>query len=87
MKSTLKKTNKAVDCQVEVVYVTDTMNGEELRQARDKLKLTQKQLGEALELHKNSVARMERGELPVAKTTELAVRFLLLVSKTKRGKK
>jgi len=63
------------------------MNGKELRQARVKLKLTQKQLGEALEMHKNTIARMERGELPIAKTTELAVKYLAVVSKAKRGKK
>jgi len=46
--------------------------------------MTQKQLGEALDIHKNSVARMERGEFKIIRTTELAVKFLLLV-KTKKG--
>jgi DNA-binding XRE family transcriptional regulator len=40
--------------------------------------MTQKELAQELELHKNTVARMERDELPVVKTTELAVRFLLV---------
>jgi DNA-binding XRE family transcriptional regulator len=46
--------------------------------------MTQKELAQKLELHKNTVARMERDELPVVKTTELAVRFLL---GTKGGKR
>ena len=60
------------------------MTGQELRRARLRLKMTQKQLGEALDIHKNSVARMERGEFKIIRTTELAVKFLLLV-KTKKG--
>ena len=63
------------------------MNGKELRRARLRLKLTQKQLGEELELHKNTVARMERDELPVVKTTELAVKYLAVVSKKERSKR
>ena len=58
------------------------MTGQELRRARRKLKLTKRDIALALELHKNTVARMERGELPIMKTTELAVRFLLV----KKGK-
>ena len=60
------------------------MTGQELRQARRRLDMTQKELANALELHTNTVARMERDELPVVKTTELAVRFLLV---TKGGKR
>jgi len=63
------------------------MTGKELRRARLRLKLTQEQLGAALELHKNTVARMERGELPVVKTTELAVKYLAVVSKKQRNKR
>jgi DNA-binding XRE family transcriptional regulator len=61
-----------------MVYVTDTMTGQELRRARRRLEMTQRELAQELELHKNSIARMERDELPVVKTTELAVRFLLV---------
>jgi transcriptional regulator with XRE-family HTH domain len=60
------------------VYVVDTMTGQELRRARRKLKMTQREIALELDLHKNTVARMERGELPIVKTTELAVRFLLV---------
>jgi transcriptional regulator with XRE-family HTH domain len=59
------------------VYAADTMTGQELRLARRKLKMTQREIARKLELHKNTIARMERGELPIVKTTELAVRFLL----------
>lgn len=62
---------------VTVVYAADTMTGQELRLARRKLKMTQREIARELELHKNTIARMERGELPIVKTTELAVRFLL----------
>lgn len=61
-----------------MIYAADTMTGQELRRARRKLKLTQRKLGAELELHKNTIARMERDELPIVKTTELAVRFLLV---------
>jgi len=50
--------------------------------------MTQAELAEALELHKNTVARAERNELPILKTTELAVKYLLVMkSKKKRGRK
>jgi DNA-binding XRE family transcriptional regulator len=62
------------------------MTGEELRQARRRLKMSQAELGQALELHKNTIARMERGELGIVKTTELSVRYLLVMSKKQGGK-
>ncbi len=37
--------------------------------------MTQKELGEALGVHWNSVARMERNEFPIIRTTELAVKY------------
>jgi DNA-binding XRE family transcriptional regulator len=73
-----------LDVPAPIVYVTDTMTGQELRRARRQLQMTQRELAQKLELHKNTVARMERDELPVVKTTELAVRFLLV---TKGGKR
>jgi transcriptional regulator with XRE-family HTH domain len=63
------------------------MNGKELRRVRRRLKMTQKELGKALGIHKNSVARMERGEFPIIRTTELAVKFLLIMESKKKGKK
>jgi DNA-binding XRE family transcriptional regulator len=70
-----------------LLYFTDTMTGKELRRARARLKMTQKELARELEVHWNTIARAERGELPVLKTTELAVMFLLVrESKPKRGR-
>jgi DNA-binding XRE family transcriptional regulator len=62
------------------------MRGKELRRARGRLKMTQRQLADALDLHKNTIARMERDELPVVKQTELAVKYLSIVSTKQRGK-
>ena len=49
--------------------------------------MTQRELGEALDLDKNTVARAERDELTIQRTTELAVKYLLQVRKTKRRAK
>lgn len=62
------------------------MSGKELKRARLRLKMTQKELGKALGVHKNSVARMERGEFPVIRTTELAVKYLLVMESKKGGR-
>jgi transcriptional regulator with XRE-family HTH domain len=63
------------------------MRGADIRRARAKLNLTQAEFGEAIGMQRNSIARMERDEQPVMKTTELAVKYLLLtMKKTKRGK-
>jgi DNA-binding XRE family transcriptional regulator len=62
------------------------MTGSEMQRARKRLSLTRRELGEALGLHWNSIARMERDELPIVKQTELAIRYLLLVKSKKGGK-
>jgi DNA-binding XRE family transcriptional regulator len=67
-----------------MVYIFDTMTGKELKQARLALHMTQKELGEALDLAKNTVAMAERGELPIRRTTEFAVKYLLVMSKNRR---
>jgi transcriptional regulator with XRE-family HTH domain len=65
------------------------MDGAELKKAREKLlKLTQSELAEAIGMKRNSIARMERGERPVLRHTELAIKYLLLtMSKKSRRKK
>ena len=70
-----------------IVYVLDTMTGKGLKRARLRLKMTQKDLGKALGVHRNSVARMERGEFKVIRTTELAVKYLLIMETKKGGRK
>ena len=62
------------------------MKGSELRRLRKRLTMTQANLADALGMQKNSVARMERDERPIMQTTELAVRYLLIM-KSKRGGK
>jgi transcriptional regulator with XRE-family HTH domain len=49
--------------------------------------MTQRELAEALGLNKNTVARAERDEIPIPRTNELAVKYLLGVETKKRGKK
>ncbi len=66
-----------------MVYFKDTMTGVGLRRLRKRLGMTQAQLAEGIGMRKNSVARMERDELPVMRTTELAVKYLLLVKESK----
>ncbi|MGH7774320.1 MAG: helix-turn-helix domain-containing protein [Candidatus Binatia bacterium] len=63
------------------------MTGKELRRLRKTLKMTQRELGEALDLNKNTVARAERDEIPIPRTTELAVKYLLIMESKKGGRK
>lgn len=49
------------------------MTGPELRALRQALCLTQLELGDALGIHSNTVARLERGELPITRRMETAV--------------
>lgn len=61
------------------------MTGAELKRARMRLDMTQAELAEAIGMQRNSVARMERGDQPVMRTTELAIKFLLVTESKKRG--
>ena len=63
------------------------MTGKELRRLRQALKMTQRELGEALDLNKNTVARAERDEIPIPRVTELAVKYLLIMETKKGGRK
>ena len=47
--------------------------------------MTQAELAEAIGMTRTSVARMERDEQPVMRTTELAIKYLLSVESKKRG--
>lgn len=51
------------------------------------LNMTQRELAEALDLNKNTVARAERDEIPIPRVTELAVKYLLIMESNKEGKK
>ena len=64
------------------------MTGADVKRARERLKMTQAELGDALGIQRNSVARMEIGNRPVMRTTELAIKYLLQnMKKTTRGKR
>jgi transcriptional regulator with XRE-family HTH domain len=62
------------------------MTREELKRARERLGMTQKELAEALGMQTNSVTRMEIGLQTIMRTTELSIKFLLSVS-TKKQKR
>ncbi len=62
------------------------MTGGELRKLRDRLKMTQAELGEALGMQRNSITRMELGLMPIRKVTELAVNHLVAMKSKKGGR-
>lgn len=49
--------------------------------------MTQRELAEALDLAKDTVARMERDEMPIQRVTEYAVRYLLSMGNQRKGKR
>ncbi len=63
------------------------MTRAELKRERERLGMTQAAMAEALGMQRNSVARMENGRQPIMTTTELAVKYLLLIMRKKRGRK
>jgi DNA-binding transcriptional regulator YiaG len=52
------------------------MTGEELKRRRQRLKLTQTELARLIGVHKNTVARWERGELGMKATTDKLINLL-----------
>jgi transcriptional regulator with XRE-family HTH domain len=63
------------------------MKGRDMRRLRAALGMTQLELGEALDLDKNTIARAERDEIPIPRVTELAIRYLLVMKNKREGKK
>ena len=64
------------------------MTGAKLKRNRQQLGMTQAGLADALGMQRNSVARMENGRQTIVRTTELAVKYLLLtMRKPKRRKR
>ena len=59
------------------------MNPTQLIAARKRLGLTQPQLAEALGITTSAIWRMEKGQRPIEKRTELAIRYLQLKTPTK----
>jgi DNA-binding XRE family transcriptional regulator len=63
------------------------MTKAELRRARERLRMTQRELAEAIGMRETSIARMENGLQRIMRTTELSVKYLLLtMSKSARRK-
>lgn len=62
------------------------MGGEELKEKRTALGLTQAQLAEILDVKPNTVARWERGLLAVPRTVELAMQTVERLYKKKGSK-
>ena len=50
------------------------------------MSLSQRELAERLQMTQTSVARMERGAQRIMHVTELAVRYLTIMEKQKRGR-
>jgi transcriptional regulator with XRE-family HTH domain len=69
-----------------LLYIVYSMDGKWLRRVRVAMGLTQQELAEKLKMTSTSVARMERGEQPIMFTTELALRYLILMQKEKGEK-
>lgn len=60
------------------------MTGIAFKAMRRKVGFTQKQMAEALGLHWNSVARMERGEIGISEPVVKLVRVIVAREKGKR---
>jgi transcriptional regulator with XRE-family HTH domain len=54
------------------------MTGQQLRRARLRMDLEQKELALLLEINSNTISRYETDSLKIPKTVELAVRYLVL---------
>ena len=63
------------------------MDGKKLRRLRQALGMTLVELGRELDLHWNTLARQERNEIPVPRTTLLATKYLLLTRKKRKEQK
>lgn len=62
------------------------MDGDELKERRTALGLTQAQLAEILDVKPNTVARWERGLLTVPRTVELAMQTVERLYKKRSSK-
>jgi DNA-binding XRE family transcriptional regulator len=65
---------------------TAVMTGAELRRLRRRVGLSQRGLAAKLGLHWNTLARMERDEIPVREVVALAVRYVTSAPQPKGGR-
>lgn len=77
---------KGLDITQESATYGSIMTGGELRGLRERLEMTQTELGEALGMQRNSITRMELGLMPIRKVTELAVNHLAAMKFKKGGR-
>ena len=63
------------------------MTSKELKRVRERLGMTQAELGEALGMQRNSITRMELGLRPITKVTALAVTHLVAMKSKKGGRR
>jgi transcriptional regulator with XRE-family HTH domain len=68
------------------IRICPHMTGAEFRRLRRRAGLSQRALAKRLGLHWNSVARMERDELPVREVVALAVRYVTSVVLPRPGR-
>jgi DNA-binding XRE family transcriptional regulator len=61
------------------------MTPEQFRSAREKLKLTQQELADKLEVHRVTVVDWERGKKPILKITQLALEHLSCGARLRSG--
>jgi DNA-binding XRE family transcriptional regulator len=59
----------------------------DMKRARERLRMTQAELAEALGMQRNSIVRIENGSQPILRTTELSVKYLLLTMKKTKGRR
>lgn len=60
------------------------MTPEQLKAAREKLKLTQEELAGKLEVHRVTVVDWERAKKPISKVVELAIEHLVCIQPKRR---
>jgi transcriptional regulator with XRE-family HTH domain len=54
------------------------MNGQQVREIRERLGFTQEQLAREVGVHKNTVARWERNELSIRESTVRLLQFVVM---------
>ena len=57
-------------------YTLSIMTGEQLREIRIRMRLTQVQLGERLRVRGNTIARFERDEMAITPSMELLIQYV-----------
>jgi DNA-binding transcriptional regulator YiaG len=67
------------------VYI-DTVSGREFKRMRQSIGYSQTKLAKEMRVTVRSITRWETGEFPVPRLGELALRFLVLQTNSKKGR-